>query len=138
MGKKLEKIMQAIRVVAPLLPQKARINFRSNFFLYCSAGPFAADAPFEKKEDLIYFNLWGKLHFFTILTHYIIYVLIHTRQQKMLIKIGVDAGTVSWEGLRSLTLGNLNDDIVQCNSDYHCTLTWPLIITVLTFLSSVT
>ena len=30
----------------------------------------------------------------------------------MLIKIGVDIGTVSWEGLRSLTFDNLNDDIV--------------------------
>ena len=30
----------------------------------------------------------------------------------MLIKIGVDIGTVSWEGLRSLTFDNLDDDIV--------------------------
>ena len=31
----------------------------------------------------------------------------------MLIKIGVDIGTVSWEGLRSLTFDNLDDDIVS-------------------------
>ena len=29
----------------------------------------------------------------------------------MLIKIGVDIGTVSWEGLRSLTFDNLNYDM---------------------------
>ena len=40
----------------------------------------------------------------------------------MLIKIGVDIGTVSWEGLRSLTFDNLNYDMGSTYNEIQTTI----------------